>query len=516
MPALQIHPKDNNSVVVNSTDEGVLRDLQDYLSFFVEGYLHSKKFKFGSWDGKIKLYSAYSKLAPRGLVHRIEQWCDDMGFDCWIDPTLDTPLDITPQQLYEYIKTLNLSTKGKDIEPYEFQWLGMYYGIRDKRHVFEASTAGGKSLILYGISRFLLDHNLASKILIVTDGQTLVGQLYENFEDYAAKTDWMVDDHCHQIFTGQEKDVGKPIYISTWQSMAKMPQSYLQQFDVVMVDEAHKVKAVSFKHILEKSVNASWRIGVTGTLQDALCHKYQIEGLLGPHKLLLTNLEARELGITTPIDVEGVIFEYSDADRKALQEICKITAAERKAGKKDKSYQHEIRFIIEHEGRNKFMCDFAAQLEGNTIMLFNRIEHGTNLLQQLKKNYPDRNVFWVSGEVEKDEREELRLMMAAQTNAIIVASYGVFAQGVDISNLHNLMLCHPLESPRLLLQSLGRLGRKHASKLVAKCYHFGDNLKTLRKNAKDNHTLKHFKNCIRRYDRERIPYHLNRVRLFKA
>ena len=514
MPHLEIHPKDNVDVYVTSEDQGVLHDLRDHLTFFADGYQHHPKFRFGTWDGKIKLYSLYDKTTYRGLVERIVEWAEDFGHTVSVDGELTSCLQLQPEQLHAYVERLNLTNEdGDPITPHTFQYLGVYYGITEYRHVFEASTAGGKSLIMYMISRFLLDHNLAGKILIVTDGQTLVGQLYQNFEDYALKTDWFAEENVHEIYTGQEKDVGKPIYISTWQSMAKMGKEYLSQFDAIFIDEAHKVQAKSFKHILTNAKNALWRIGLTGTMQDALVHRYVIEGLLGPHKLLLTNLEARELGITTPIEVRGVVFEYSEEERRALQKICYISPAERKAGKKDKSYQHEIKYIIEHEGRNRFMTDFAAQLPNNSIMLFNRIDHGTTLLQLLQKNHGDRDIFWVSGDVEKDEREELRLLMANQTNAIIVASYGVFSQGVDIKNLHNLLLCHPLESPRLLLQSLGRLGRKHSSKDVARTYHFGDNLKAVRKNAKDNHTLRHFKNCINRYDREQIPYELSRFRL---
>jgi len=58
-------------------------------------------------------------------------------------------------------------------------------------------------------------------------------------------------------------------------------KEYLQQFDCVIVDEAHTASANSIKSIVGDCINAKYRIGLTGTIQDTKCHFLVIEGLFG-------------------------------------------------------------------------------------------------------------------------------------------------------------------------------------------------------------------------------------------
>jgi superfamily II DNA or RNA helicase len=517
MTTINITPKNGAYVYVDCSDLGVLMELQEELEFFADDYKYHPKFKKGFWDGKIRLYSPYEKTVYAGLVSRIAIWAQTYGYEVNLHPSLIPQEIATEQEVYDFVTGLKLTkvTKEgvvKDITPYTFQWVGVYYGINDRRRVFEASTAGGKSLILYMLARWHQAQEEKPKILIVTDTTNLVAQLEENFEAYSMKDDtWDVKDHVHQIYSGQDKHVDQEIYVSTWASMGRMPAKYFHQFTMVMIDEAHKAKAETFRHILSNSLCVN-KIGVTGTLGDLPVHQYVIEGLIGPAMTLLTNKEGRDLGITSEMQIEGVVFQYSEEDRAEIAKMNRITVAERKAGKKDKSYPNEIEWLINHPVRNQRLCDFIAYPDGNSIALFTRIEHGMVLFETLKKQHPDRKVFFISGDVAVADRERLRQIMKTETNAMIVASFGTFSTGVDISNLHQLFICSPIESPIRLMQSLGRVGRLDSSKDIAKVYHFGDDLRR-GKAMKVNHTLRHFKNCFLRYDKEQIPYNLSQMKL---
>jgi superfamily II DNA or RNA helicase len=516
MPTLSIRPKDNVHVFVTSDNEGILHDLQDYLTFFVEGYRHQAKFKFGGWDGKIRLYSPHKRTVYRGLIPRICQWATDMNYGVDIAPELKTPPTVSPQQIADFVDTLDLSRdddgKRVDLKPYTFQWLGIYHAINDKRRVFEASTAGGKSLIAYILCRWFMAHQENPKVLLVTDTVNLVAQMRADFKDYAGKTDWIMEDHVHPIFSGQEKTTDHEVYVSTWASMAKQPKSYFKQFTAIIIDEAHKVKSKSFQNILERC-DLEYKIGMTGTLYDSLTHRYVTEGLLGESMVLLTSAGGRELGITADVKVDGIVFEYGDEEKKALSKLNYISPAEKKAGKRDKSYNNELEFLIKHPKRNAKMCEFIAAAPGNSVALFARIEHGMELMAIIKKQHPDRKLYFISGDVVADDRERLRHILKTETNAIVIASFGVFSTGVNIPALHNLFICSPTKSMIRLMQSLGRIGRKHKTKGIGRVFHFGDDLRLPRKNAKDNHTLKHFIQCVKKYDKEQIDYTLTNMRL---
>ena len=514
MPTLQISPKDNVHVIVTSDNEGVLHDLRDYLTFYVEGYQHQPKFKFGGWDGKIRLYSLYKRTLYRGLIPRVREWAADMGHGIDISPELETPHTVSPQEIATFVDTLKLSRDNDGTRvpliPYTFQWLGVYHAINDKRRVFEASTAGGKSLIAYILCRWFMAKQENAKVLVVTDTVNLVHQLRADFKDYAGSTDWVMEDHIHPIFSGQEKTTDHEVYISTWASMAKMPRNYFQQFTAVIIDEAHKVKSKSFQTILE-NCDLEYKIGMTGTLHDSITHKYVTEGLLGQAMVLLTSAEGREMGITSDIKVNGIVFQYDDKEKTALSKLNYITAAEKKAGKKDRSYLNELEFLIAHKGRNEKICEFISHASGNSVGLFARIEHGMELFTMLKELNPKKKVYFISGDVEADDRERLREILKTETDAIIIASYGVFSTGVNIPALHNLFICSPTKSMIRLMQSLGRIGRKHKTKSVGQVFHFGDDLRLPRKNARDNHTLKHFIQCVKKYDKEQINYTLTNM-----
>ena len=52
----------------------------------------------------------------------------------------------------------------------------------------------------------------------------------------------------------------------------------------------------------------------------------------------------------------------------------------------------------------------------------------------------------------------------AKSDAIIIASYGVFSTGINIKNLHNVIFASPSKSRVRNLQSIGRVLRKGANK----------------------------------------------------
>ena len=85
----------------------------------------------------------------------------------------------------------------------------------------------------------------------------------------------------HEIMSGRDKQTDKPIVISTWQSLFRMPKGYFDQFGTVVVDECHGVKAKSLTNILTKMTETPYRFGTTGTLDGMLVNKLVIEGLLG-------------------------------------------------------------------------------------------------------------------------------------------------------------------------------------------------------------------------------------------
>jgi superfamily II DNA or RNA helicase len=175
-------------------------------------------------------------------------------------------------------------------------------------------------------------------------------------------------------------------------------------------------------------------------------------------------------------------------------------------------YQAEMDYLVRLEARNKFIRNLALSLNGNTLLLFQYVEkHGKELYTQLKSQAGDsRNVYYVSGEIDGEEREEIRKIVETEQNAIIVASYGTFSTGVNIRNLHNVIFSSPSKSKIRNLQSIGRGLRKSDSKDSATLYDIADDMSW---KSKKNFTLLHFMERIKIYNEEKFPYKIYNVNL---
>ena len=87
----------------------------------------------------------------------------------------------------------------------------------------------------------------------------------------------------------------------------------------------------------------------------------------------------------------------------------------------------------------------------------------------------DKDVHYIAGETDKESREMTR-QFAEKNNVIIIASLGVFSTGVNIPALHNVIFSSPTKSKIRVLQSVGRILRKHDSKETATVYDIADKI----------------------------------------
>ena len=173
-------------------------------------------------------------------------------------------------------------------------------------------------------------------------------------------------------------------------------------------------------------------------------------------------------------------------------------------------YAEEIDFIVQHPGRNDFIRRLATQAQGNTLVLFHLVKKHGEVLYDLIKNSTDRPVYYVSGKVDGDERELIRQIVETESNAIIVASVGVFSTGINIVSLKNIIFASPSKSRIRVLQSIGRVLRRSEHKQEATLFDIADDL---RWKKKANYTYLHFANRLKIYAEESFPYKIHNVRL---
>jgi superfamily II DNA or RNA helicase len=462
-------------------EPGVGQEISEYFTFHVPGYQFMPAYKNKMWDGKVRLFNTLTCLLYAGLNPYIEEFCKQRGY--LVDYVDDFSCEeFSLIEAKEFVKSL-----APKMEPRDYQLDAFVYAVRNRRALLLSPTASGKSFIIYLLVRYY-----ASRTLVIVPTTSLVSQLASDFADYGFQSDKFV----HRIFAGQDKHTDKPITISTWQSIYKMPKEYFEQFDVVIGDEAHLFKAKSLISIMEKLNNCNHRFGFTGTLDGTQTHKLVLEGVFGIVKRVTSTAELIEQQYLSEFSIKAIILKYPDEIRKLM---------------KDASYQDEIDYIVRNIARNNFIKNLTLSLDGNTLLLFQFVEkHGNVLYENIKKEAGERKVYFVSGKVEGEEREQIRKIVETESNAIIVASYGTFSTGVNIRNLHNVIFASPSKSRIRNLQSIGRALRRSDTKTAAVLYDIADDISW---KTRKNHTILHFVERMKIYNEEKFEYKIYTVGL---
>ena len=177
-----------------------------------------------------------------------------------------------------------------------------------------------------------------------------------------------------------------------------------------------------------------------------------------------------------------------------------------------KTYAEEIDFIVGHEGRNRFIRNLALGSDGNTLVLFQRVDaHGKPLFELIKNKAEEgRKIFYVSGETDTSDREAIRKIVEKQSNAIIVASLGTFSTGINIRNLHNIIFASPSKSQIKVLQSIGRGLRQSDDGRTTNLFDIANDLHW---KQQKNFTLLHSAERVKIYEKEQFKYKIIKVDL---
>ena len=462
-------------------------ELADQFTFEVPGAQFSPSYKKRYWDGKIRLFNVQTKEIYIGLLDRIVQFCKDHGYtyefkdNKYYGLPFEVNDGISKEGVKDYVTAISRH------KPRDYQIDGVYDALRHNRKLLISPTASGKSLMIYSLVRYYVEKQ--QNILIVVPTTSLVEQMYKDFEDYG----WNVGSYCHKVYAGKERETDSQVIITTWQSIYKLPTQYFSRFNVVIGDEAHQFKSKSLISIMPKLANAKYRFGFTGTLDGSQTHKWVLEGLFGPSYKIIKTDELMSKGHLAKLDINVILLKHLP--------------------NRFETYEDEVKYIIGHQRRNKFIKNLALDLKGNTLILFARVEgHGQPLYELINNSnqIENRHVFFVHGGVDTEDREKVREITEKENNAIIVASYGTFSTGINIKNLHNVIFASPSKSRIRNLQSIGRVLRKGDKKTKATLYDIADDISY---KSRKNYTLNHLIERIKIYNEENFNYDIVNIPL---
>ena len=479
MSRLTISKKNEVFLKIDSKEPHVFCELSDAFTFEVPGAKFMPQYRSKYWDGKIRLFNQSTGEIYVGLLDKIVSFCkrSDYEYEFLDSKFYGTPFEENGFVSLEGVK--DYMNKISRYEPRPYQIEGVFDALKYNRKLLVSPTASGKSLMIYTITRYMVEKG--KDVLLVVPTTSLVEQMYKDFIEYG----WEVEKYCHRIYAGKEKESTKSVTITTWQSIYKLEAPFFKRYGCVIGDEAHLFKSKSLVKIMTKLRDAKYRFGFTGTLDGTQTHKWVLEGLFGPAYKIIRTDELIEKGHLAKLDIKILLIRHDP--------------------QKFETYEDEVQFIIQNEKRNNFIKNLTLDLKGNTLLLYSRVETHGEILFNMINNVNERKVFFVHGGVEANEREEIREITEQQNDAIIVASYGTFSTGINIKNLHNVIFASPSKSRIRNLQSIGRVLRKGDRKTSATLYDIADD--TTYKSQK-NYTLNHLIERVKIYNEENFNYEI--------
>lgn len=500
----------SEKLIVSESTRTEYHQLNLWLTRKVKGYQYMPAYKMGIWRGDQSYFD--NGKVNLGLWKECLKALREVGTGFGIENREDFPLnrDVTLENVENFCKVFfkNHQVRTKDgqwikFEPYDYQVATAFKVLKNRYCMAEIATSGGKSLVLSIIIFYILKNiNPDAKFLIIVPTITLVTQFYENIMEYNYGFNYLTNWETRCDFRSGNIDpirelepdyepakikmeeimsdrprrwqgVDQPnIYIGTYQSLDKWPKSFFTQFHTVAVDEAHMTKAQTLTSILKKTFGHAYnRFGVSGTFpSDDSLEILTIQSVLGPR---VTQIEADELikrGAITQMQIKGVILNHQDPELNTrLHEIKKLGAGR-------DAFQIEKDTMQASEKRLDFIKKLVDKCQDNTLILFHNIDYGTRIFDKLSKELPDKEFFYIDGEVSGKRREEIKKQMEITNDKVkvLIASFGTLSTGVSITAIFNVVFADSFKSEQIIIQSIGRALRKHQQKKVATIFDLVD------------------------------------------
>lgn len=411
-----------------------------------------------------------------GLLEEVINFCESKDISFNLE-------DKIKQILYPSLTKTNNTPYDLKLELRDYQQDIVNTCINQGRGTVVLATAGGKTLTMASLLEFYYtNYSKNFRCLIIVPDLGLANQTKNDFKDYNTS-------FTTSKWTGKDKlDLSTNVIVSNLGILQSSKQdiSWIKHIDILIVDEVHKVRRGNKVNKILQNVKTSNRFGFTGTLPPDNLDKWNIFGKIGPqlyekmaHELRDDNYVAKakvhvlELNYNTPT---GEIYHGTNSNAYYIQ---------------------ENEFIRSSIYRNNLIAKLCNKLDNNGLILVDYIEHGEFLLEALQKTCKNKDVYFIQGSVDTEQRKQIQDYMEEQKNVIVIAISKIFSTGINIKNLHYIIFAGGGKAKIKIVQSIGRGLRLHIDKEELIIFDIADNLR---------YGQRHVEQRLRLYDTEQIKY----------
>ena len=469
------------------------KTLRYHMSIQAEEAWFSPQYKEGKWDGR-KYFITPSGVFLTGLYSVLRQYCKDNHLKLRVEDNRNIPSFEVPKQ--EDIFIDGLSKRSYQIET-------IYRALKIQRGILHLATNAGKTECACGIIKYI---NMKSIFLVHT--KELLYQTKDRIEDRlkikcgtVGDSEFNPKEHTVAMVQTIAKRIDAPtLLMKNWvvkkaellkenkllpemeiQHKVKLKKlrqlkqpvmDYLQTLKVIFVDECHHQQSNMWMTILKHSP-APFRFGLSGTpFRDNKESDWKLMGMTGRVINQVTNQDLIDLGYSAQPYI--FIFRYGEREYKKL------------------SYAEGYKlYIINNKRRNLLIKQIAEGIEGITLIIVTQILHG----QELQKLLPE--AIFVSGQETKEVRKQVMVDMRSNKIKTLIATT-IYDEGVDVPNIHNLIIACGGKSDIKTIQRVGRgLRKKKIGENTLRVFDFYDEW--------DDYLKEHSQSRMRTYKQQNFP-----------
>ena len=323
---------------------------------------------------------------------------------------------------------------NKEYKYRDYQEAAIKQVIKSGRGIILMPTRSGKSMVMYGAAL-----NIGfNKLLIIVPNIQLVKQMYKDFIDYG----W--DPKDITMFSGSSKNYtpDSRIIIANSQYILKHIKE-LPTPDVIFIDEIHTTYKPGSK--ISKCISSFKtlnKIGFTGTLPGNKMDEYKIKADIGSVIYERKVYEMQQAEILADVKIYPIRFVHKNKPKFQADSYEDLV----------KRYIWEVDTINANDISNIKIVSIAKKLPGNSLILFDRIEHGRKLYELLEYD----NKCFVDGSVSLDKREDVRKKMSVKSGCITIANTKCFSTGITLKQIQNIIFAMSGKGVTKIIQSIGR------------------------------------------------------------
>ncbi|MGL5989383.1 DEAD/DEAH box helicase [Cetobacterium sp.] len=303
----------------------------------------------------------------------------------------------------------------------------------EKRALCIAATGTGKTYL----AAFHVKKINPNRVLFVVHNEEILNSAIETFKK-------IIKNKTMGKFTGNYKNTDRDYIFATIQTLnTKFNQFKINEFDYIIVDEAHHVTAESYSSILNY-FKPDFLIGLTATPER--CdggNIYEVFDMNVPVDIRLE--EALDRKLVVPFHYYGVKdidVDFSKVDFNNISEVAKSLSTEKR-----------VDFIIEkmnfygYSGENRKTIGFCIT-----------VEHAEFMVKEFRKR--GIKATSLTGTDKKELREKIIKTFKTSDSIEVIFTVNLFNEGVDIPCINNILMLRPTASPIVFTQQLGR-GLRH-------------------------------------------------------